>query len=96
MPGAGDDRGAARTWHCLDTAAVLEEQGASPVGTILAVHGVTSSHLAWQLLAEELPDCVVSDVTAARVLGLHLPWEVARDDARSARRRTPRRLASRA
>lgn len=23
--------------------------------TILAVHGVTSSHLAWQLLAEELP-----------------------------------------
>ena len=33
------------------------------------------------LLAEELPDCVVSDVTAARVLGLHVPWEVARDDA---------------
>lgn len=37
--GTGDDAGAARTWHCLDTAAVLEEQGASPVGTILAVHG---------------------------------------------------------
>lgn len=33
------------------------------------------------LLAEELPDCVLSDVTAARLLGLHLPWEVTRDDA---------------
>lgn len=33
------------------------------------------------LLARELPDCVISDVTAARLLGLHLPWEVAGDDA---------------
>jgi len=37
VAGVGADAGAQRRWHLLDTASVLEREGISPVGTIVAV-----------------------------------------------------------
>lgn len=40
--------GTARTWHVLDNLAVLQEQGRTPVGTILAVHGNPTWSYLWR------------------------------------------------
>lgn len=37
-----------RTWHLLDTAAVLEERGLRPVGTLLCVHGNPTWSYLWR------------------------------------------------
>jgi acyl-CoA synthetase (AMP-forming)/AMP-acid ligase II/pimeloyl-ACP methyl ester carboxylesterase len=48
VPGRGADAGARRTWHFLDSGDLLDEHGASPVGTILAVHGNPTWSYLWR------------------------------------------------
>lgn len=52
VAGRGDDAGQTRRWHYLDTAAALDEAGATPVGTILAVHGNPTWSYLWRHLVE--------------------------------------------
>lgn len=48
VPGAGDDAGTSRRWHILDTAQLLADAGAEPVGTIVAVHGNPTWSYLWR------------------------------------------------
>ncbi|WP_374222115.1 alpha/beta fold hydrolase [Agrococcus sp. TF02-05] len=48
VPGTGADAGRTRTWHVLDSGAELERLGATPVGTILAVHGNPTWSYLWR------------------------------------------------
>ncbi|MFD1713353.1 alpha/beta fold hydrolase [Amnibacterium flavum] len=45
--------GSSVTWHLLDTGAALEALGATPVGTIVAVHGNPTWSYLWRRLAAE-------------------------------------------
>ncbi|MFS0712307.1 alpha/beta fold hydrolase [Microbacterium sp. 2P01SA-2] len=48
VAGVGADAGSQRRWHLLDTAPVLDREGISPVGTIVAVHGNPTWSYLWR------------------------------------------------
>lgn len=48
VSGAAADAGARRRWHLLDTGPMLEREGISPVGTIVAVHGNPTWSYLWR------------------------------------------------
>lgn len=50
---AGVDAGQSRRWHYLDNLTALENQGLSPIGTILAVHGNPTWSYLWRSVVAE-------------------------------------------
>ncbi|OWP22701.1 hydrolase [Microbacterium sp. AISO3] len=50
VAGVGADAGSQRRWHLLDTAPLLEREGITPVGTIVAVHGNPTWSYLWRAL----------------------------------------------
>ncbi len=88
VPGRGVDASTARSWHCLDTAAVLEESRVDIVGTILAVHGNPTWSYLWRHVAAATVRAAEAGAPAWRVVavdqldmgwsertGLHRPLE---------------------
>ncbi|GAA2174808.1 alpha/beta fold hydrolase [Agrococcus versicolor] len=77
VPGRGIDEGMTRGWHCLDTAAVLEEAGAEIVGTILAVHGNPTWSYLWRHVAAATVRAAEAGAPAWRVVAvdqLEMGW----------------------
>lgn len=70
VPGRGLDEGVRRSWHCLDTAAVLEEAGCEPVGTILAVHGNPTWSYLWRHVAAATVRAAEAGAPAWRVVAV--------------------------
>lgn len=68
--GRGLDEGRRRRWHCLDTAAVLEEARVPIVGTILAVHGNPTWSYLWRSLAEATVRAAEAGAPAWRVVAV--------------------------
>ncbi|WP_254677961.1 alpha/beta fold hydrolase [Agrococcus sp. SGAir0287] len=70
VDGRGLDAGVVRGWHCLDTAAVLEEARAPIVGTILAVHGNPTWSYLWRSLAASTVAAAQGGAPAWRVVAV--------------------------
>ncbi|MFC7430042.1 MULTISPECIES: alpha/beta fold hydrolase [unclassified Agrococcus] len=68
--GRGLDEGRRRRWHCLDTAAVLEEARAPIAGTILAVHGNPTWSYLWRALAAATVRAAGPEAPAWRVVAV--------------------------
>lgn len=60
----------ARTWHLLDTGAVLEAAGVEPVGTILCVHGNPTWSYLWRHVAARATEAALSGGPAWRVVAV--------------------------
>jgi len=56
VPDSGDAIGTTRGWHALDNGAELERLGATPVGTILCVHGNPTWSYLWRELVQQATD----------------------------------------
>lgn len=93
VPGARTDRGLIRGWHVLDNLPMLEEIGAEPSGTILAVHGNPTWAYLWRRLLAATVEAGSSGAPAWRVIavdqldmgysertGLHRPLQQRIDD----------------
>ncbi|HEY0261220.1 MAG TPA: alpha/beta fold hydrolase [Lacisediminihabitans sp.] len=63
VPGGG-------TWHLLDNAARLAEVGATPVGTILCVHGNPTWSFLWRRLVSAATDAAAAGRPAWRVIAV--------------------------
>lgn len=63
----GADR---RTWHLLDTGAVLEAAGVEPVGTILCVHGNPTWSYLWRHVAARATESALAGRPAWRVVAV--------------------------
>ncbi|WP_409047495.1 alpha/beta fold hydrolase [Microbacterium sp. HA-8] len=70
VPGRGADAGAHRTWHFLDSGAHLDEHGASPAGTILAVHGNPTWSYLWRAAVAESARRAAEGAPAWRVIAV--------------------------
>lgn len=67
--GAADPSGGDRvSWHVLDTARVLEQEGIEPVGTILAVHGNPTWSYLWRSVASLATERALAGGPAWRVV----------------------------
>ncbi|ERG63295.1 hypothetical protein L332_02355 [Agrococcus pavilionensis RW1] len=70
VPGAGADAGLTRTWHVLDTGAELERLGATPAGTILAVHGNPTWSYLWRSMLAASVAAAAAGEPAWRVIAV--------------------------
>ncbi len=68
--GVGEDAGARRGWHLLDTGPALAELGIEPAGTILAVHGNPTWSYLWRSLVRESVQAAEAGGTAWRVIAV--------------------------
>ncbi|WP_374947312.1 alpha/beta fold hydrolase, partial [Agreia sp.] len=66
---SGGDSGRPVTWHVLDNAAVLEQLGVTPVGTMLCVHGNPTWSYLWRGLVTAATDAaaVAADTGSGEV-----------------------------
>jgi acyl-coenzyme A synthetase/AMP-(fatty) acid ligase/pimeloyl-ACP methyl ester carboxylesterase len=71
VPGrAGGAEPVDRTWHLLDTAGALEALGATPVGTVLCVHGNPTWSYLWRRLAARTVETAAAGGAAWRVVAV--------------------------
>ncbi|MCY7325744.1 MAG: alpha/beta fold hydrolase, partial [Microbacteriaceae bacterium] len=62
--------GATRTWHILDNATQLAELGATPVGTVLCVHGNPTWSYLWRAFVADATDAAARGDEAWRVIAV--------------------------
>jgi acyl-coenzyme A synthetase/AMP-(fatty) acid ligase/pimeloyl-ACP methyl ester carboxylesterase len=77
VPGRLGDTGATREWHYLDTADALERMGATPVGTVLAVHGNPTWSYLWRSVLARSLEAARDGAVAWRVIAvdqLEMGW----------------------
>ncbi|WP_284252727.1 alpha/beta fold hydrolase [Litorihabitans aurantiacus] len=70
VPDVYEERRESNTWHLLDTLASLDELGATPVGTILCVHGNPTWSYLWRRLAAATFAQAEAGGTAWRVIAV--------------------------
>ncbi|HXH34004.1 MAG TPA: alpha/beta fold hydrolase [Plantibacter sp.] len=84
------DAGTSRSWHYLDTVAALAEAGATPVGTILAVHGNPTWSYLWRSVVTQSVEQARSGGTAWRIVAvdqLEMGWSERTDLTRGLEQR---------
>lgn len=70
VPGAGADAGTDRRWHVLDTGPLLEAEGVSPIGTIVAVHGNPTWSYLWRAIVRTSLERARAGAAAWRVVAV--------------------------
>ncbi|GAB2978445.1 alpha/beta fold hydrolase [Frigoribacterium salinisoli] len=81
-----------RTWHLLDTGAVLEAAGVEPVGTVLCVHGNPTWSYLWRHVAARATETALAGGAAWRVVAVD-QLDMGFSERTGVARTLPRRVA---